>query len=143
MLVVESIAVAVGIIVVASLAVWCLFTLVKITGMAKEERSNEAPYKVEPPKSTEQMAVSLIHKPIEWTFANAPKPKRVTITPTEVRIAKRLGLTAEQYARELIKINEKEASKPKRKYTKRSTYWTAKKKKAAARKATKKIRKSK
>jgi len=76
MLVVESIAVAVGIIVVASLAVWCLFTLVKITGMAKEERSNEAPYKVEPPKSTEQMAVSLIHKPIEWTFANTLKPKR-------------------------------------------------------------------
>ena len=73
---IESIAVAIIVIVVVSLAVWCLFTLVKITGMAKEERSNEAPYKVEPPKSTEQMAVSLIHKPVEWTFTNAPKPKR-------------------------------------------------------------------
>ena len=79
--------------------------LVKITGMAKEERSNEAPYKVEPPKSTEQMAVSLIHKPIEWTFANAPKPKR--------------------------------------NYTKRSKYWTDKRKKAAASKAKKQTSKSK
>ena len=141
MLVVESIAVAVGIIVVASLAVWCLFTLVKITGMAKEERSNEAPYKVEPPKSTEQMAVP--HKPIEWTFANALKPTRVFITPTEVRIAKKLGLPLEQFARELFKINEREASKPKRNYTKRSKYWTDKRKKAAARKAKKKTSKSK
>jgi len=133
----------IAIAVAFAVAVWVLYTLVKMSDKAKEERSNEAPYKVEPPKSTEQLAVSLVHKPIEWTFTNAPKPKRVTITPTGVRIAKRLGLTAEQYARELIKINEKEASKPKRKYTKRSTYWTAKKKKAAARKATKKIRKSK
>jgi hypothetical protein len=119
MIFVESIAVAVGIIVVASLAVWGLYTLVKITGMAKEERSNEAPYKVEPPKSTEQMAVSLIHKPIEWTFANAPEKQ------------------------ELRNIQFDPVQPPKRKYTKRSGFWTAKRKKAAARKAKKKTSKSK
>ena len=72
--------------------------------------NDELPYKVEPADITPDLAVS-------------DKPKRVVITPTEVRIAKKLGLTLEQYARELIKINEKEASKPKRKYTKRSKYW--------------------
>lgn len=35
------------------------------------------------------------------------------------------------------------SDKPKRKYTKRSSFWTAKRKKAAARKAKKKTRKSK
>ena len=85
--------------------VWGLYMLMKLSDKAKEERSNEAPYKVEPPKSTEQLAVPLPHKPIEWTFANAPEPKR--------------------------------------KYTKRSKYWTDKRKKAAARKAKKKTRKSK
>jgi len=52
---VESIAVAIIVIVVVSLAVWCLYTLVKITGTAKEVCSNELPYKVEP---AEQLAVS-------------------------------------------------------------------------------------
>ena len=66
----------IAIAVAFAVAVWVLYTLVKMSDKAKEERSNEAPYKVEPPKSTEQLAVSLVHKPIEWTFANAPKPKR-------------------------------------------------------------------
>lgn len=73
MLVVESIAVAVGIIVVASLAVWCLFTLVKITGMAKEERSNEAPYKVERPMSAEQLAISIAHKSAKRKYTKRSK----------------------------------------------------------------------
>ena len=66
----------IAIAVAFAVAVWVLYMLVKMSDKAKEERSNEAPYKVEPPKSTEQLAVSLPHKPIEWTFANAPKPKR-------------------------------------------------------------------
>ena len=57
-----------------AVAVWVLYMLVKMSDKAKEERSNEAPYKVEPPMSAEQLA--LPYKPIEWTFANAPKPKR-------------------------------------------------------------------
>ena len=68
--------------------------------------NDELPYKVDAPKT------------------ESKSQKRIIITPTGVRIAKRLGLTAEQYARELIKIKEKEASKPKRKYIKRSKYWT-------------------
>jgi hypothetical protein len=86
------------------------------------------------------LAVPATDKPIKWTFANAPKPKRVIITPAEARIAKRLGLTLEQYAQELIKINEKAASKPKRSYTKRSKYWNStnvKTKMSKARKARK------
>lgn len=66
----------IAIAVAFAVAVWALYMLVKMSDKAKEERSNEAPYKVEPPKSTEQLAVSLVHKPIEWTFANAPEPKR-------------------------------------------------------------------
>jgi aromatic ring-opening dioxygenase LigB subunit len=61
--------------------------------------NDELPYKVEAPKT------------------ESKSQKRIIITPTDVRIAKKLGLTLEQYARELIKI------KPKRKYTKRSKYW--------------------
>ena len=68
--------------------------------------NDELPYKVDAPKT------------------KSKSQKRIIITPTDVRIAKKFGLTLEQYARELIKINEKEASKPKRKYIKRSKYWT-------------------
>ncbi len=64
----------IAIAVAFAVAVWVLYTLVKMSDKAKEERSNEAPYKVEPPMSAEQLA--LPYKPIEWTFANAPKPKR-------------------------------------------------------------------
>ena len=32
-------------------------------------------------------------------------PKKVTLTTTQVTLAKRLGLTPEQYAKELIKLN--------------------------------------
>lgn len=93
----------IAIAVAFAVAVWVLYTLVKMSDKAKEERSNEAPYKVEPPKSTEQLA--LPHKPIEWTFANAPKPKR--------------------------------------KYTKRSKYWTSPKVKTKMSKARKARKSSK
>ena len=61
--------------------------------------NDELPYKVDAPKT------------------ESKSQKRIIITPTDVRIAKKFGLTLEQYARELTKI------KPKRKYTKRSKYW--------------------
>lgn len=64
----------IAIAVAFAVAVWVLYMLVKMSDKAKEERSNEAPYKVEPPMSAEQLA--LPYKPIEWTFANTPKPKR-------------------------------------------------------------------
>lgn len=95
----------IAIAVAFAVAVWVLYTLVKMSDKAKEERSNEAPYKVEPPKSTEQLA--LPHKPIEWTFANAPEPK------------------------------------PKRKYTKRSKYWSSPKVKTKMSKARKARKSSK
>ena len=62
---IESIAVAISVIVVVSLAVWGLYTLVKITGMAKEVCSNELPYKVEP---AEQLAV-----PTAYMWEEAPQ----------------------------------------------------------------------
>jgi hypothetical protein len=117
----------IAVVVVVAVAVYVLYkvlALIKLSDKAKEERNDEAPYKVEPADTAPDLAVS-------------DKPKRVIITPAEVRIAKRLGLTLEQYAQELIKINEKEASKPKRSYTKRSKYWTDKRKKAVAAKARK------
>lgn len=116
----------IAVVVAMAAAVWVLYTLVKLSDKAKD-MPDEAPYKLE---ATEDVAVS-------------DKPKRVFITPTEVRIAKKLGLPLEQFARELFKINEMEASKPKRKYIKRSGYWTAKRKKAAASKAKKQTSKSK
>ena len=64
----------IAIAVAFAVAVWVLYTLVKMSDKAKEEHSNEAPYKVEPPMSAEQLA--LPYKPIDWTFANAPEPKR-------------------------------------------------------------------
>jgi hypothetical protein len=156
----------IAIAVAFAVAVWVLYTLVKMSDKAKEEHSNEAPYKVEPPMSAEQLV--LPYKPIDWTFANAPEPKpkrgrpagsknkprehlRVVppnakpfvISVNELRIAKRLGLTAEQYVRERIEINKKESSKPKRKYTKRSEYWSGPKVKTKMSKARKAKRKSK
>ena len=71
---IESIAVTVSVIVVVSLAVWGLYTLVKITGMAKEVCSNELPYKVEP---SEQLAVSGDPIPLRLAvFEEEKKPKR-------------------------------------------------------------------
>lgn len=58
------------------IAAWVCYMLIKSHEVLKDIEETNAPYKVEPPKSTEQMAISLIHKPIEWTFTNAPKPKR-------------------------------------------------------------------
>jgi len=108
-----------------AVAVWVLYTLVKMSDKAKEERSNEAPYKVEPPKSTEQLA--LPHKPIKWTFTNAPEPKRED--------------------RDLLKLLENWGSldelKTKRKYTKRSKYWSSPKVKTKMSKARKARKSSK
>ena len=71
---IESIAVTVSVIVVVSLAVWGLYTLVKITGMAKEVCSNELPYKVEP---AEQLAISGDPIPLRLAvFEEEKKPKR-------------------------------------------------------------------
>jgi hypothetical protein len=76
------------VVVAMALAVWVLYTLVKLSDKAKD-MPDEAPYKLE---ATEDVAVS---------------------------------------------------NKPKRNYTKRSSYWTAKRKKAAASKAKKQTSKSK
>jgi len=65
-------------------AVWVLYTLIKLSDKAKEERNDEAPYKVEPADTAPDLAVP---------------------------------------------------SNPKRSYTKRSKYWTDKRKKAVAAKA--------
>lgn len=91
--------------VIGLAVVAAIYLLIRSKELMEAHNEPEAPYKVEPPKSTEQLAVSLVHKPIEWIFANAPEPKR--------------------------------------KYTKRSKFWTDKRKKAAASKAKKKTHKSK
>jgi len=101
----------IAVVVVMAVAVCMLYTLIKLSDKAKEERNDEAPYKVEPADTAPDLAVS-------------DKPKRVIITPAEVRIAKRLGLTLEQYAQELINVAKTEVKKEKRKYIKRSKYWT-------------------
>lgn len=62
--------------VIGLAVVAAIYLLIRSKELMEAHNEPEAPYKVEPPKSTEQMAVSLIHKPIEWTFTNVLKPKR-------------------------------------------------------------------
>jgi aromatic ring-opening dioxygenase LigB subunit len=83
-------------VVIIALGLWFFY---RAACRTDRNLNDELPYKVEPPKT------------------ESKSQKRIIITPTDVRIAKKLGLTLEQYARELIKM------KPKRKYTKRSKYW--------------------
>ena len=90
-------------VVIIALGLWVFY---RAACRTDRNLNDELPYKVDAPKT------------------ESKSQKRIIITPTDVRIAKKFGLTLEQYARELIKINEKEASKPKRKYIKRSKYWT-------------------
>ena len=90
-------------VVIIALGLWFFY---RAACRTDRNLNDELPYKVDAPKT------------------ESKSQKRIIITPTDVRIAKKFGLTLEQYARELIKINEKEASKPKRKYIKRSKYWT-------------------
>ncbi len=89
-------------VVIIALGLWFFY---RAACRTDRNLNDELPYKVEPADITPDLAVS-------------DKPKRVVITPTDVRIAEKLGITLERYARELIKI------KPKRKYIKRSKYWT-------------------
>lgn len=56
-----------------AVAVWVLYTLVKISDKAKEKRNDEAPYKVEPPKSTEQLAISIAHKSAKRKYTKRSK----------------------------------------------------------------------
>ena len=121
----------------------------------------EAPYKIEfenptvdvaIPDSTNCHLTPTARDAIKWTFANAPelKPKRkytkrkytkrVLITRAEAKIAKKLGLTLEQYARERLNLERPDT---KRKYTKRSEYWTSDKPAKRMQKARKAKRKSK
>lgn len=55
------------------IAAWVCYMLIKSHDVLKDMEETNAPYKVEP---AEQLAVPLPHKPIEWTFTNAPKPQR-------------------------------------------------------------------
>ena len=114
----------------------------------------EAPYKIEFENPTVDVAIpdNPAHEAIKWTFANAPEPKpkrkytkrkytkRVLITRAEAKIAKKLGLTLEQYARERLNLKRLDT---KRKYTKRSEYWTSDKPAKRMQKARKAKRKSK
>jgi aromatic ring-opening dioxygenase LigB subunit len=83
-------------VVIIALGLWFFY---RAACRTDRNLNDELPYKVDAPKT------------------ESKSQKRIIITPTDVRIAKKFGLTLEQYARELIKI------KPKRKYTKRSKYW--------------------
>lgn len=95
------------------IAAWVCYMLIKSHDVLKDMEETNAPYKVEPPKSTEHLAVSAPDKPV-------------------------------RDLNELLKNwGSLEELNPKRKYTKRSKYWTDKRKKAAARKAKKKTSKSK
>lgn len=100
--------------------VWGLYMLMKLSDKAKEANDEEAPYKLETPGS---VAVS--------GFGDAP----VKYEDRDLnKILENWGSLDERKTQ--IKYT-------KRKYTKRSKYWTDKRKKAAARKAKKKTRKSK
>ena len=83
-------------VVIIALGLWFFY---RAACRTDRNLNDELPYKVDAPKT------------------ESKSQKRIIITPTDVRIAKKLGLTLEQYARERTKI------KPKRKYTKRSKYW--------------------
>jgi hypothetical protein len=63
----------VAVAVAFAVAVWVLYTLVKISDKAKEKRNDEAPYKVEPPKSTEQLAISIAHKSAKRKYTKRSK----------------------------------------------------------------------
>lgn len=61
--------------VVAALAVvvWGLYMLMKLSDKAREERSNEAPYKIERPMSAEQLAISIAHKSAKRKYTKRSK----------------------------------------------------------------------
>ena len=63
----------VAVAVAFAVAVWVLYTLVKISDKAKEKRNDEAPYKVEPPKSTEQLTISIAHKSAKRKYTKRSK----------------------------------------------------------------------
>ena len=84
-------------VVIIALGLWFFY---RAACRTDRNLNDELPYKVDAPKT------------------ESKSQQRIIITPTDVRMAEKFGLTLEQYARELIKI------KPKRKYIKRSKYWT-------------------
>tara|TARA_R110000822_G_scaffold81666_1_gene193750 strand:+ start:404 stop:709 length:306 start_codon:yes stop_codon:yes gene_type:complete len=84
-------------VVIIALGLWFFY---RAACRTDKNLNDELPYKVDAPKT------------------KSKSQQRIIITPTDVRMAEKFGLTLEQYARELIKI------KPKRKYIKRSKYWT-------------------
>tara|TARA_R110002126_G_scaffold273022_2_gene417452 strand:- start:1009 stop:1314 length:306 start_codon:yes stop_codon:yes gene_type:complete len=84
-------------VVIIALGLWFFY---RAACRTDKNLNDELPYKVDAPKT------------------ESKSQQRIIITPTDVRMAEKFGLTLEQYARELIKI------KPKRKYIKRSKYWT-------------------
>ena len=66
---------------------------------AAEQTSEEAPRKEEKPRA--QKAANVV-APVTRSTA----PRQVRLTPTQVAIAKKLGLSNEQYARELMKLGD-------------------------------------
>ena len=60
------------------------------------------------PESFEDAKESKARKPasVVASAKRSTAPKKVTLTNTQVSIAKRLGLTPEQYAKELIKLGD-------------------------------------
>lgn len=106
--------------VFVAFGVWVLYKMTQISDKARGINDEEAPYKLEP---TPDVAVS--------GFGDAP----VKCEDRDLnKLLENWGSLDER------KTQIKHA---KRKYTKRSKFWTDKRKKAAARKAKKKTRKSK
>jgi hypothetical protein len=63
-------------------------------GSNKEESRNEEPQKTSKPKSSTVVAPA----------SRSTSPKKIRLSNTQVALAKKLGLTPEQYARELTKL---------------------------------------
>jgi hypothetical protein len=113
----KDIALFVVFIGVVSFGIWGVYMLVKISGMSKQERDDAQRELDEAKRNT--------------------APYKVEPTPD---VAVSDVCEDNSYFRP---DHFEPYCKPKRKYTKRSGFWTDKRKKAAARKAKKKTRKSK
>jgi len=63
----------VAVVAALAVAVWGLYMLMKLSDKAREERSNEAPYKIERPMSAEQLAISIAHKSAKRKYIKRSK----------------------------------------------------------------------
>jgi len=70
----------------------------------------------DPNAKAKEIGLALNIKPtyvhsVLWAVKQKAKPKRITLNPTQVEIAKKLGITAEEYAKGLLTLKKKKPVK--------------------------------